>query len=336
MVVGATPAELLAQGYRQVGRDFPVFLHPDTGEEYALARTERKSGPGYTGFVCHSDPDVTLEQDLERRDFTINAMAQTPAGELVDPYGGERDLRQRVLRHVSAAFVEDPLRVLRGARFAARYDHLGFSLAPETAELMGGIVASGELQYLPRERVWTEFEKTLAAQTPRAGFQVLADCGALQALLPELADIDQALAALDRATIASPAAPVRWAALLAACDEAALEAIARRLRPPNAHGDLARLCSRHGAELATIHSASAALRLLDSADNWRRPERFQEFLIACAAAHPDLAKAAGQLARAASSIDIDTSEWLAAGVKGREVGERVHQARLQALEQFYG
>ncbi|VTP67373.1 Multifunctional CCA protein [Serratia rubidaea] len=186
VVVGATPEQLLAQGYQQVGKDFPVFLNPQTHEEYALARTERKSGHGYTGFTCYAAPDVTLEEDLLRRDLTINAIAQTTEGELVDPYHGVQDLNARVLRHVSAAFGEDPLRVLRVARFAARFAHLGFTIAPETAALMRQMADSGELAALTAERVWKETEKALQSRSPQVYFQVLRDCHALGVLFPEI------------------------------------------------------------------------------------------------------------------------------------------------------
>ena len=186
VVVGATPDDLLQQGYTQVGRDFPVFLHPETKEEYALARTERKQGHGYHGFTVHADRGVTLEEDLQRRDLTINAMARRDDGSLVDPFNGQKDLEQRILRHVSPAFVEDPLRVLRVARFAARYAHLGFTVAPETLALMGEIVAQGELEHLSIERVWVETERALREANPEAFVQVLRDCGALQALMPEV------------------------------------------------------------------------------------------------------------------------------------------------------
>ncbi|HVJ36931.1 MAG TPA: multifunctional CCA addition/repair protein [Stenotrophomonas sp.] len=186
VVVGADQSRMEALGYKAVGRDFPVFLHPDTGEEYALARTERKSGRGYRGFVVDADPSVTLEQDLQRRDFTLNAIAQTAEGALVDPYGGARDLRDRVLRHVGPAFVEDPLRVLRAARFMARFASLGFSVAPETLALMREIAASGELDTLVPERVWQELRKALASPRPSAFLRTLRDAGALAAVLPEV------------------------------------------------------------------------------------------------------------------------------------------------------
>lgn len=186
LVVGSTPEQLLAQGYQQVGADFPVFLHPDSKEEYALARQERKNGTGYNGFVCDFSPEVTLEQDLLRRDLTVNAIAQSPEGQIFDPYGGVSDLQNRILRHVSPAFSEDPLRVLRVARFAARYAHLGFNIAPETANLMREMTACGELNALTAERVWLETEKAFATPSPHLYFQTLRDVGALKVLFPEV------------------------------------------------------------------------------------------------------------------------------------------------------
>src|SRR5688572_23904379 len=186
VVVGARPADLQAQGYLPVGREFPVFLHPVTHEEYALARVERKVAPGYRGFTTEFSPDVTLEDDLRRRDLTINAMAEAPTGEVIDPYGGRRDLDARVLRHVSEAFVEDPVRILRVARFAARYADRGFSVAQETRELMARMVASGEVDALVAERVWKETERALAEPRPEVFFEVLRDCGALARIFPEI------------------------------------------------------------------------------------------------------------------------------------------------------
>ncbi|MER1720228.1 multifunctional CCA addition/repair protein, partial [Proteus terrae] len=186
VVVGATPQMLLQQGYQQVGKDFPVFLHPDTHEEYALARTERKSGSGYTGFTCYAAPDVTLEDDLARRDLTINAIAYSANGEYVDPYHGIDDIHARQLRHVSEAFSEDPLRVLRVARFAARFAPLGFRVAPETLQLMKTMAQSGELNALTAERVWKETEKALESPAPQVYFEVLRQCGALSVLFPEI------------------------------------------------------------------------------------------------------------------------------------------------------
>ncbi len=186
VVVGSSPEEMLSNGFTAVGKDFPVFLHPKTKQEHALARTERKSGAGYTGFECHYAPDVTLEEDLIRRDLTINAMAQDEQGHIIDPYGGQRDLEDRILRHVSDAFIEDPLRVLRLARFAAKLRHLGFTVADETMVLMTQIAQSGELEHLTAERVWQEWHKSLSTQNPEIFLSVLRDCGALKVVLPEL------------------------------------------------------------------------------------------------------------------------------------------------------
>jgi len=186
VVVGSTPAELINLGYSQVGADFPVFLHPKTKEEYALARTERKSGSGYQGFNCDFNPDITLEEDLLRRDLTVNAMAQNDDGSIVDPYNGQRDIKEKKLRHVSDAFSEDPLRVLRVARFAARFAHLGFTIADETIELMRDIANSGELALLTPERVWQETERALGESQPWVYFQALRDCNALAIIFPEL------------------------------------------------------------------------------------------------------------------------------------------------------
>ncbi|KUE78850.1 2', 3'-cyclic nucleotide 2'-phosphodiesterase [Aeromonas schubertii] len=320
VVVGATVQQMLDLGYQQVGRDFPVFLHPRTQEEYALARTERKQGHGYTGFVCHAAPDVTLEQDLLRRDLTINAIAEDDDGTLVDPYHGQRDLALRVLRHVSPAFGEDPLRVLRVARFAARFHAQGFTIAPETLALMRQMTEAGELAHLTPERVWKEMERVLLGPAPRVFFEVLRECGALKVLLPELEalygvpapakwhpEVDTGLhtmLVLDQACRLSPELPVRFAAL---CHDLGkgltppafwpshhghgqkglplIRALCERLRVPNDCRDLALLVS----DLHThIHIAfdlkpATLLKVFDKADAWRRPERFAQLLDACRA-----------------------------------------------------
>lgn len=230
VVVGATPEAMLALGYRPVGKDFPVFLHPETHEEYALARTERKIGPGYHGFACTASPDVTLEEDLKRRDLTINAIAQTPSGDIIDPYGGVQDIQDRVLRHVSPAFVEDPVRILRLARFAARYSGLGFYVAPETRVLMQQMVMQGEVDHLVAERVWQELERALGEAEPGQFFEVLRSCSALAVIFPEIdrlfgvpqspqwhPEIDtgvHTLMVLAQATRLTSSIPVRFAALV--------------------------------------------------------------------------------------------------------------------------
>ena len=316
VVVGATPEQLLAQGYQQVGKDFPVFLNPQTHEEYALARTERKSGHGYTGFICHAAPDVTLEEDLLRRDLTINAIAQTTDGELVDPYHGVDDLKARVLRHVSAAFGEDPLRVLRVARFAARFAHLGFTIAPETAALMRQMADSGELASLTAERVWKETEKALQSRSPQVYFQVLRDCHALGVLFPEIdalfgvpapekwhPEIDTGIHTLMTLALAarlSPEIDVRFAAL---CHDLGkgltpkeywphhhghgpagvrlVEAMCQRLRVPNPLRDLAKLVAEYHDLIHTVNKLrpETLLKLFDAIDVWRKPQRLEQIIL---------------------------------------------------------
>ncbi len=320
VVVGATPEAMLEQGYQQVGKDFPVFLHPQTREEYALARTERKQGHGYTGFSVHCDPAVTLEEDLLRRDLTVNAMARDENGAIIDPYGGQLDLERRVLRHVSAAFTEDPLRVLRTARFAARYAHLGFTVAPDTNALMAEIVAQGELAHLPAERIWLELERALGERNPEVFIGVLRGCGALQALLPEVEalfgvpqspehhpEIDtglHTLLVLQQATRLSPATDVRFAALLHDLGKgltpeaewprhiaherrglALVRGVCERLRAPNQHRDLAlHVCEFHLlAHRARELRGKTLLKLFRATGALRQPERFQGFLLACEA-----------------------------------------------------
>jgi len=316
VAVGATPEALLAAGYRPVGRDFPVFLHPQTNEEVALARTERKSGRGYHGFVFHASPEVTLEQDLARRDLTINAMALDEQGRLIDPFGGERDLRGRVLRHVSDAFAEDPVRLLRLARFAARLPD--FSVAPETLALARRLVAAGEVDALVPERVWQELARGLMEDHPARMLEVLRDCGALERLLPEVdrlwgvpqraehhPEVDTGvhlLLVLQMSARLRAPLPVRWACL---CHDlgkgttapgqwprhlghegrsaALARAVADRLRVPVDCRELAELAAR---EHGNVHrsedlSAAAVLRLLERCDALRRPERFAALLLAC-------------------------------------------------------
>ncbi|WP_028762276.1 multifunctional CCA addition/repair protein [Shewanella colwelliana] len=320
MVVGSTPQEMLQLGYKQVGKDFPVFLHPKTQQEYALARTERKTAAGYGGFSCYAAPDVTIEEDLLRRDLTINAIAQDDAGNLVDPYGGQRDIERRQLRHVSDAFVEDPLRVLRVARFAARFHHLGFSVAPETLTLMQTIAASGELQALTPERVFLELDKALSCQSPQVFIEVLRQCHALPILFPEIEalfgvpqpekwhpEIDtgtHTLMVLEQSAALSSNNAVRFAALVHDLGKALspkeslpkhhghgqkglapIKALCERIRVPNEYRDLALLVSDLHQN---IHQAfelrpETIIKQFDKADLWRKPERLAQILLACEA-----------------------------------------------------
>ena len=277
VVVGSTPEALLAEGYTQVGRDFPVFLHPETKEEYALARTERKTGPGYRGFVVHADPDVTLEEDLERRDITINAMAMDDTGAVIDPYGGRTDLDNKLLRHVSTHFTEDPLRVLRVARFAARYHHLGFNVAPETRALMSEIVAADELSHLSTERIWVETDKALTTQNPEVYWQTLKDCGALTVLLPEL-QVSQGINALARAARFTTRPDCRWAALLADLSGERAQLASERFKAPNAFSALAQKVAEWRPNMKTaLRQAETGMALLKALDALRREEPFGGF-----------------------------------------------------------
>ncbi|HEY6517471.1 MAG TPA: multifunctional CCA addition/repair protein [Steroidobacteraceae bacterium] len=320
VVVGTSPEELADKGFVPVGREFPVFLHPETHEEYALARLERKVAPGYRGFTTRFSPDVTLEEDLRRRDLTINAMAETSAGDVVDPYGGRRDLEARLLRHVSESFIEDPVRVLRVARFAARYADLGFRVAEETVTLMRGMTDSGELTALVPERVWQETERALGEARPDVFFDTLRECGALQVIFPELAalygvpqpprwhpEVDTGLhvmLALRYSAASGAPTAVRFAVLMHDLGKALtapdrwpshrgheeagvplIEALCARLKVPNGFRDLAVLTARHHA---VVHRAAelrptTVLKLLEATDAFRRPERFEEMLAACEA-----------------------------------------------------
>lgn len=326
VVVGADAESLLSKGYQQVGKDFPVFLNPNTKEEYALARTERKSGKGYTGFICDFSPNITLEQDLIRRDLTINAMAIDAQGNLQDPYQGKRDLDNRILRHVSPAFSEDPLRVLRVARFAARFHHLGFNIAPETLQLMKNLTQSGELSHLTAERVWLETEKALNEKHPEIYFEVLRQIDALKILFPELdalygvpnppqhhPEIDSfvhTMLVLQQAVKLTEHHPelnqsaVRFAAICHDLGKALTPKeilphhygheqtgikptrhLCKRLKVPSYYQELAELtCEYH----THIHKAfelrpETVMKLFNRFDVWRKPKRFQEFLLVCLA-----------------------------------------------------
>jgi tRNA nucleotidyltransferase (CCA-adding enzyme) len=320
VVVGATPEEMVAQGYKPVGKDFPVFLHPGTHEEYALARTERKSGRGYKGFTVYASPEVTLEEDLRRRDLTINAIAKAADGALVDPFGGAKDLAAKTLRHVSEAFAEDPVRILRVARFAARF---GFPVHPDTAALMRKMVDSGESDHLVAERVWQEFAKGLAEEYPERMFDVLKDCGLLPRNLPEIAGYPMRF---------SGSVPVRFAHLAWPLDEKQIESLCQRLRAPNEVRELALTAARTRANLKAA-TPEAMLDLLKRADAFRRPERFAELLEAArlAEAGIDIERPARAL-KAAAGVDAGA---IAKESSGKEIGRRLDQARLEAIRSLY-
>jgi tRNA nucleotidyltransferase (CCA-adding enzyme) len=326
VVVGATPEEMVAAGYRPVGADFPVFLHPQTHEQYALARTERKHGRGYKGFTVHAAPDVTLEQDLARRDLTINAMARDEAGRLVDPFGGARDLQAGVLRHVSDAFAEDPVRVLRLARFAARY---GFRVADETISLVRRMVAAGELEHLVAERVWQEFATGLVEPHPQRLFETLETCGALAALFPELR-VDRA--ALERAAKAGASLDVRFALLAWPLTEDAMRGLCDRLRVPTDPRELALAVCRCRDRI--VGSAFASAReILDSlkrADAFRRPERFGALLRTAELASPGLSTARVEAARVAAAA-VDAGEIARSAPDASRIPALLDAAREHAI-----
>jgi tRNA nucleotidyltransferase (CCA-adding enzyme) len=379
VVVGATTEEMLAKGYRPVGADFPVFLHPKTGEEYALARTERKSGRGYGGFTFYASPEVTLEEDLIRRDLTINAMAEDDQLNLTDPYHGQRDLEARILRHVSPAFAEDPLRVLRVARFAARYAGLGFTVADETMDLMRQLSESGELQALTAERSWKEISRALMEDHPQVFIQVLRDCGALKELMPEVdalfgvpqpethhPEIDtglHTLSVLEQSALHKQPLTVRWACLLHDLGKGLMpedewprhiahehtglkliKAVNERFKVPKDCQELALLAGQyhtHGHRALEL-KASTLLKLLQSFDIYRRPQRFEEFIAACEMdargrkgleqrSYPqaDYLRGAAKAARA-----VAVQPLLEKGFKGPELGEALKRERLKALKAY--
>jgi tRNA nucleotidyltransferase (CCA-adding enzyme) len=378
VAVGATVDQMLALGYRPVGKDFPVFIHPETGEEVALARTERKSGRGYQGFVVHASPEVTLEEDLARRDLTINAIAQSADGRLIDPHGGQQDLQARVLRHVSAAFVEDPVRLLRVARLAASLPE--FSVAPDTMALLQEMVHNGEVDALVPERVWQELARGLMGERPSRMLAVLRSCGALQRLLPEVdrlwgvpqpaahhPEIDTGLhlmLVLDESARAQAPLPVRWACVChdlgkgttareewprhiahEARSAKLAAALGKRLRVPNDCRELADTVAREHGHVHASGSLNAAsvVRLFERCDGLRRPERFDQILLACAC---DARGRTGLQDRPytpathlppllAAALAVDTAsvagEAAAAGRRGPEIGAAVTAARVAAV-----
>lgn len=354
VVVGASAEQMLGLGFRPVGADFPVFLHPETGEEYALARTERKSGQGYGGFTFYANPDVTLEQDLIRRDLTINAMAEDDHGQLTDPYGGQADLKNRILRHVSPAFAEDPLRVLRVARFAARYASLGFSVAEETLALMRQLSDSGELTALTAERSWKEISRALMEDKPQVFIEVLRACGALGRLMPEVDALfggpqsSQEIAAgahtlttLQLAAQRDQPLTVRWACLLHHLTVKQIKAISERFKVPRDCLELAVLVAQYhqqGHQALEIEPA-ALLALLQSFDVYRRPQRFEEFVVvgeigAKARAQESYPQAPYLRGAAEAARSVAVQPLVAQGFTGQALGEAIKRERLRALTAY--
>jgi tRNA nucleotidyltransferase (CCA-adding enzyme) len=378
-VVGATPEQLAALGYRQVGKDFPVFLHPESGEEYALARKERKSAAGHHGFQFDTSPDISIEEDLGRRDLTINAMARDLDGNLLDPYNGRADLAAKLLRHVSAAFAEDPVRILRVARFAARFADLGFRIAPDTMVKMRDMVREGEVDALVPDRVWKETENALAGKSPHRFFAVLRECGALQVVFPEIdalygvpqpaqwhPEIDcgvHAMMVLEQAALLSEHVDVRFAALVHDLGKATtpkdrlpqhpghekrsarlVSALCKRLPVPSSLRDLGMLVAEFHAHCHRAFELrpSTILRVLERVDAFRRPDRFERFLLACEA---DARGRTGfetrpypqaQLFRDACKVaaTVNAREFAEQGIDGQEIGARVRRARLAAVSKF--
>ncbi len=376
LVVGATVEEMLALGYSQVGKDFPVFLHPETRDEYALARTERKSGHGYTGFEVHASPEVTLEEDLLRRDLTVNAMARDSEGRIIDPYGGQADLEARLLRHVSPAFVEDPLRVLRVARFAARFHEMGFRVADETRELMKEIVAQGEMENLVPERVWAEVVKALVETRPPVFFEELRACGALAVLFPEIdklfgvpqpeehhPEIDSGvhtMMVLDQAARLTPDPVIRFAAL----GHDLGKGTTPEAEWPGHHGHERRsvrlllgLCERYrigsayrdlALKVAEFHThchralelrPGTLLEALEGLDVFRRPERIEQFVLACRAdsqgrpGYEDLPYPQGDFFKRACEVcsRVEARSLVEQGLQGRDIANAIRRKRQQLL-----
>ena len=376
-VVGATPDELIDLGYKQVGKDFPVFLHPDTSEEYALARTERKTAAGYHGFEFHASPDVSIEDDLGRRDLSINAMARDGDGRLIDPFGGTDDMRKRLLRHVSGAFAEDPVRILRTAKFAARFAHLGFRIAPETRDLMRQMVADGEADALVPDRVWKETEAALAGQNPRVFFESLRAARALAVVFPEVdalfgvpqpakwhPEVDtgvHTMMVLDQAARMSNDVATRFAALvhdlgkgITPAEElprhrghevrgcTLIRAMSQRLPVPRACRDLALLVAEfhtHCHRAAELNHKTM-IKVLEKADAFRRPERFEQFLIACEAdargrtgfENRDYAQAGRFRSAHAAAAAVDAAD-IARHSNEADIAETIRRARISAVRQ---
>lgn len=330
VVVGGSVSQMVKDGFHQVGKSFPVFLHPKTNEEYALARTERKIGPGYKGFEFNATASVTIEEDLRRRDLTINAIAKTATGDLIDPYGGLRDLNLKLLRHVSIAFIEDPVRILRVARFAAQFAHLGFTIAPETLKLMRHMVDLGEVDHLVAERVWQELELALKSGHPQVFFKTVSDCHAMPVLFPQLKN----LAALERSVAVTDDMSVRFASIFLEVDRDAVSAFCRLYKIPSFYQDLALLCTRHYEEFKSTLSLSprALLDFVLALDVFRRQQRFEKFLLVCQLYLAGGKEQAARLRRAYSAcLTVSVQELIAQGKAGLELAQEIYQSRLKLL-----
>ncbi|CAB1277336.1 multifunctional CCA addition/repair protein [Candidatus Nitrosacidococcus tergens] len=367
VIVGTTSEELIAQGFTSVGKDFPVFLHPETKEEYALARTERKTKPGYKGFQVYASPEITLEEDLQRRDLTINAIAQDENGTLIDPFGGQRDLKNKILRHISLAFVEDPVRILRIARFAARFN---FSIASETLDLMRQMVTNREVDHLTPERVWKELERALQEKYPQNFFKTLRACDALAKIFPEIESLfhipierntstednmgEYTLSLLKAAAILALDTQIQFGLLVHAFgksnlyaksaanrEELLISTFCNRLRIPNIYQEFAVLVARYYPQLNQSQrlSAKELLILLQNLDAFRRSDRFEKFLLVCKTIYEkqknnyccntQILKPAYQAA-----VKVNIQQIIADGFKGKAIGEQLYCRRINAIDQL--
>jgi len=336
VVVGSSPAEMEAKGFQAVGQDFPVFIHPETGEEYALARTERKSGKGYTGFNYDASSSITLEEDLLRRDLTINAMAMDDQGVIHDPYNGQSDLKQRILRHVSPAFSEDPLRVLRVARFAARYHHLGFTVAKETLALMTELASTDELEHLTPERVWKELERALTEPSPWIFLELLQQTNAVDKVLPELKQPltkTESLTFFAQTTQTAQSADSRFACLLAKHSDLDIEGLCERLRTPKVFKELAQQCQHYHQALSQFDllTADKKLECIQGLDLIRRPQRLDKLLLCVNALHPESKQTTLTLILDAIN-QIKPAELIQQGFNGPELGQQIQHLRLQICQ----
>ncbi|WP_080744679.1 multifunctional CCA tRNA nucleotidyl transferase/2'3'-cyclic phosphodiesterase/2'nucleotidase/phosphatase [Coxiella burnetii] len=332
VVVGATPEEMTARGFKPVGKEFPVFLHPETHEEYALARTERKVAKGYKGFTFYAAPDVSLEEDLKRRDLTINAIAETPEGQLIDPYGGQEDLKNKVLRHVSVAFQEDPVRVLRLARLATKFPD--FSIHPDTLELMKKMVCAGEIDALVPERVWQELNRALGNEKPTRFFTVLNQCGALAILFPEIKMEGKGMAALQSVTDKTPSPLIRFATLQSDLPPEIIQKLAGRYRVPNEYADLAILVARFGSDYVNLNrmDETSLLNFLLKTDALRRQERFDQFIFTCdliSSTTSSQPKKIKEIIKAVKSVGIKPLQEKQ--LKGEAFAKALEKLRLEAI-----